>query len=365
MCAFGIPGWLGFMEPPPVLRFFFNCCFMSHFEGEGVFMERRQGRHGFTLIELLVVIAIIAILIGLLVPAVQKVRAAAARLQCQNNLKQIALGALNYESTYKVLPPGYVGYWPDHNNFGAGWAAIGEQAPCTGVLAFLLPFVEQAPIDNLMKNGAPANWFGVTATSTTPWWGLAGAWSAANNTVPIFICPADGLVQQSPDQFALLVMWNNPAGTLNMTGFLFGGQQTLGRTNYLGIAGWGADTVTEYSPGGYYQGVFYNRSKVKLTTITNADGTSSTLMFGESHGDALTGTQTYGHTWMGSGSLPVAWGLGSAHWYTYSSYHDSIVNFARCDGSVTAISTTISGATFNAISGYYDGVVVDTSSISF
>src|SRR5262249_51467188 len=134
---------------------------------------RRAGRAGFTLIELLVVIAIIAILIALLVPAVQKVREAAARSQCQNNLKQILLATHNINDTYKVLPPVAA---PD------GWTALTKAAPVYNggpwtLFTFLLPFIEQQPVYNATTKG-----------NVPPGAYCGGQY---NKVVATYICPAD------------------------------------------------------------------------------------------------------------------------------------------------------------------------------
>jgi len=115
----------------------------------------RPTKVGFTLIELLVVIAIIAILIGLLLPAVQKIREAANRMKCSNQLKQMSLGAANYEGTYGVMPPSWA------NNNGTAYGSLHF---------FLLPFVEQ---DNVFR--------------------VAGnnSWNQNNTKIPIYSCPSD------------------------------------------------------------------------------------------------------------------------------------------------------------------------------
>ena len=188
-------------------------------------------RSAFTLIELLVVIAIIAILIGLLLPAVQKVRDAAARTQCINNLKQFGLGLHNYHDTHQALPQGTV-----------PWASSGL-SPYEGSWSWqaqILPYMEQ---DNAYRQAK--EWqYGPPNTYS---------WSnpVASLKLKLYACPADS---RGP------VAWPGAASGLP--------DQAL--TGYLGVSG---TTSTSYD------GALYIGSKVTLVGIT--DGTSNTVVVGE------------------------------------------------------------------------------------
>lgn len=141
---------------------------------------RRQSGHGFTLIELLVVIAILAILIALLLPAVQKVREASARVKCQNNLKQLGLATQNINDTRGSLPPLCA---PD------GWTALTAAAPCYNggpwtVFAFLLPYLEQQNIYNkLVKGNIPR--------SDMPPYGGGYCGGQFQTVIKTYLCPSD------------------------------------------------------------------------------------------------------------------------------------------------------------------------------
>ena len=191
---------------------------------------------GFTLIELLVVIAIIAILIGLLLPAVQKVREAASRMKCSNNLKQFGLAAHNFESTYGALPPGE---WTRSTDGGTSRPALG---------AVILAYIEQANKFNQFNFA-----FDVTSATNQP---------ASWQDVPIFLCSSDSSGAQMSN-----------------------GAQAWGRINYFGNIGAVSDCRLN-SDG--RAGTFHALSTTAagetpkgITILSITDGTSNTAMFAE------------------------------------------------------------------------------------
>ncbi len=188
-------------------------------------------RSGFTLIELLVVIAILTVMMGLLLPAVQKVRESAARSKCQNNLRQVALAAHNYHEAKKYLPPG-IGH--------PGW-----NGRYTSLFVELLPYLEQEPVY------AGWNWSNPAAN-------YGGDGTPAATAIPTLVCPSSG-IDQNPVHF----------GTL-----------ALGITTYGGNAGQKSFPKTRATNDGLFgYSSAASRNQVKLTDI--ADGTANTLMFGE------------------------------------------------------------------------------------
>jgi len=224
---------------------------------------QRRTRRAFTLIELLVVIAIIAILIGLLLPAVQKIREAANRMKCSNNLKQLGLGAHNYNDVFGKFPDGVQIANPPTNGsqnivsayrtpgFGPNWAI------------FLLPYIEQ---NNLYQ----ANVTGIQ--NYLPSIGVDQSWrNIRNNRIPIYLCPSDTSQQTIP--FALN-----------------GGNWFRG--NYAANAGAGWFNWTrdgDSQDGGAFGGGASGRSGgpfginfgAAVATITVQDGTTNTILFNE------------------------------------------------------------------------------------
>ena len=205
---------------------------------------RFRRRNAFTLVELLVVIAIIGILVALLLPAIQAAREAARRTQCTNNLKQVGLALLNYESSHKVFPPGYISQFDSNGtDTGPGW----------GWASLILPQMEETSIYNVVHLDLP-----IEHPSN----------GARVSIIPGYLCPTEDLRQGWKAKSA--------GGALICE---------VAESNYVAMFG-----TTE--PGVDGDGMFFRNSKIGFREIT--DGSSKTIAAGER-------THQLGRaTWVGS-----------------------------------------------------------------
>jgi prepilin-type N-terminal cleavage/methylation domain-containing protein/prepilin-type processing-associated H-X9-DG protein len=297
-----------------------------------------RARRAFTLIELLVVIAIIAILIGLLLPAVQKVREAAARIKCQNNLKQIGLAMHNYHDANQHLPPGD----PSTGSYGTWQVSV-------------LPYIEQDNLYKLYVNFGNAQGSGITYSSTV------NRTNVTSRTLPILTCPSD------PNA---------------------GHFQPFGVSMHNYAVNFGNTTRTQ----GTYNGVLfggapfsYNNKTFRITDIS--DGTSNTLLAAEVLQGVSAGSLTdlRGFTWWGPAAgfegyfgpnsaspdslqftsycnnqpqlgLPCV--VTSVNQFGARSKHTGGVNVTLCDGSVRFVSDGVSISTWRALSTSQGGEVL-------
>jgi prepilin-type N-terminal cleavage/methylation domain-containing protein/prepilin-type processing-associated H-X9-DG protein len=253
---------------------------------------RSRRKMGFTLIELLVVIAIIAILIGLLLPAVQKVREAAARTQCQNNMKQFGLALNNFHDVYNRLPSGhqmgrtwYTSYLRESPPGGLATNGYPNEGPFWSWMVRIAPMMEAENVSKQFRvSSNPADWpwnqyfAGMPSTPANCLNGLTVKWAK---------CPADGrseLVNTTYDTTAAFALTS-----------YFG---VSGRDQFREeIVGTGNPSPSAKLPG--QDGILYVNSGVKIPGIS--DGTSNTLMVGER---PPSNNLDYGWMWAGSGDSP-------------------------------------------------------------
>lgn len=279
-------------------------------------------RRGFTLIELLVVIAIIAILVSLLLPAVQQAREAARRSQCRNNLKQLGLALHNYHDQFNTLPPGWIGV----NDL--------RQADIEGLNGWawgarLLPNLEQAPMFNQIN-------FSLSVADP------AHA-TLIRRKVATFRCPSD----VGPEEWTIL----SEADGSSLS--------TLATANYVGVFGTTELHACEGVPAPFQcagDGAMFHNSRLRFADFT--DGLSSTIVLGEHKSD----TQLQWHsTWAGfipEGEEAAVRFLGTCdhtpnspanHIDDFSSHHVGGAHFALGDGAVRFISTNIDLGLYKAI----------------
>ncbi len=328
-------------------------------------MIRSTTHRAFTLIELLVVIAIIAVLIALLVPAVQKVREAAARTQCQNNLKQMGLAMHSYEGTYRRFPTGGQGrnpagtanvFWTDKFVMEAApTPAVGQVSH--SLQTKLLPFLEQDNVSKMMNRDHAYNDPAFPANQ-----------QAAGTAISVFLCPSVGNRNGSQDSAGFAYTdYSNPA-------------TAMVNANTPANIGMNADgTLPNAAWGGPRLVCALNGSAPRPANRV-PDGTSNTIAICEMAGrsDAMPFSPKTSNTLNPSGRRFWAWaepdnafnvdqvinnnaapvgGPATCPWTVLNcgpneetfSFHSGGANVGLCDGSVRFLTDTTTGATFRAL----------------
>jgi prepilin-type N-terminal cleavage/methylation domain-containing protein/prepilin-type processing-associated H-X9-DG protein len=317
--------------------------------------RRRQHCRAFTVIELLVVLAIIAVLIGLLLPAVQKVREAAARIQCANNLKQIGLACHAYYDANNVLPVNrYGGYngthgQPDHpDEYGSiGWP--GKNSRSWSFLAIILPYVEQ---DNLYRQG------------NIPRSTLAGS-GIADTSVMLYRCPSDPGYSLGPQVENTLYTNDLPVALTSYKGVLgsnyaYGAYYNPSKGPVTEPGPWPGDIDSWANGDGIMLACSYIRPK-RFADI--ADGLSNTFIVGEDYWDVNTDA---GYSWASTIGATAVCAIPLNHrpvdgWhdmYGFRSRHPGGGNFLYGDGSVHFIADSIDLGTYRALGTIQGGEVV-------
>jgi prepilin-type N-terminal cleavage/methylation domain-containing protein len=381
-------------ESPPMSQYRSPRCSarVSRSAGAPAFAARliaRRRASAFTLVELLVVIAIIGVLVSLLLPAVQSAREAARRAACGNNLRQVGMAALNFESANKRYPPGYLA--GTNFNFPAdeGSKSNGPHQ-MNGVFTYLLPYLEATNVATMfasqLKTGVDQRdnaYYDPSKPAT---------WAAAQARLTVLLCPSGPQEEPVLKINDKIYGWLD-GGFLTLTSKSWTEDKRLGLTHYMGVVGvWGqvGQGLFHIMPDGRKRivddeliGVFGVRSKTRSGQIS--DGTSNTLMFGEAPGSygpavpdessptTLYSGLTYGNAWAGWGTLPTAIGLNvesenkrgytyNTKWSYYGSLHTGdIVQFCFADGSLHALSKSIDDLAFQSMATMKGEETTDTS----
>ena len=343
-------------------------------------------RGGFTLVELLVVIGIIAVLIGLILPAIQKVREANNRMVCGSHLRQLGQAAHHYHNDHNRLPPGYLGPslarqtdYPNHFHEGQ-WI---------GHFPLLLPYLERDSVFRQLRVD-----FNPRSVTRLPWFWKPGPvshqenYTAGMTQIRLFRCPSApnydpevGSSRAGRGTILGMHVFNSRKYGAFTDGWVddyvrAAKYRFLAKTNFMGVAGCGTGNHPYFNQ---FAGVYTNRVQLTLGQITVRDGTSNTLMYGEAGATKAWGggSETSDICWMAGGGLGTYHGLQRARdgsLTAFSSWHSSGVQFCFADGSVRTVrygDTVWEGGTvppkkpdwllLQRLGGWRDGAASDTS----